>query len=590
MRASEIRQKFLDFFAARGHKAVPSSSLVPADPSVLLTTAGMQQFKPYYTGDADPEKNFGARNTVSVQKCFRTTDIDEVGDDTHLTFFEMLGNFSFGGYGKKEAVTYAYEFITQELKLPIAYVTVFGGDSGAGVPADEESAAIWRSLDSKLLVKKEGMADVFWGPTGNAGPCGPTTEIYCENAAGETVEIWNIVFNQFFYNGSREDLLAGAADKKLEPLAPLGIDTGMGLERLAMIVQKTKNIFETDLFDFTNLLRSAGEHNLRPARIIADHLRGTVFLLADGVRPSNKGAGYILRRIIRRLIVQANRLSLPVEDLKETMTKAINEYGPFGDYKKLIFEKENIMNEFWSEVAKFETTLGKGLKEFARRYPAPSRLRSAKISGREAFDLYQTYGLTLEIIKDLARDSGQDVDESGFNLEFAKHQDVSRAGLDKKFTGGLANHELPTIKLHTAHHLLLAALKQVLGTDVKQRGSNINEERLRLDFGFGRKLTDDEKQKVEQLVNEKIEADLPVTRQEMPKTEAEKLGAEMEFGAKYGDTVSVYTIGEGEHIFSREFCGGPHVASTGEIGGIKILKEEPTAAGVRRIKAKLLQG
>ncbi len=565
MKSSEIRQKFLTFFENRGHKIVPSSSLVPDDPSVLLTTAGMQQFKPYYLDAAVARREFGGYHTASIQKCFRTTDIDEVGDDTHLTFFEMLGNFSFGGYGKGEAIAFAHEFIARELNLPIAYVTVFGG--GRGVPADDESEKIWRELGVKD-VRREGIDDVFWGPTGNAGPCGPTTEIYCENAAGKTVEIWNVVFNQFFYNGTREDLLAGAAGKRLEPLPQLGIDTGMGLERLAMVAQSKKNIFESDLF--LPLLERLGD-NGRSARIVADHLRAATFLIADGVTPTNTDRGYILRRLIRRAVRHARQLKLE-GGLSSLVPNIIQTYG--NHYQELGQNLERVVQILNEEENKFAVTLERGLKEFER--------------GTDAFTLFTSYGFPLELTAELAREQGREINIANFEAAMREHRDVSRTGLDKKFVGGLANHEPSTIKLHTAHHLLLAALKRVLGVDVKQRGSNINEERLRLDFSFARKLTDGEKQAIEALVNEKIKEDLPVIQQNLPKTEAEKLGAEMEFGTKYGDVVSVYTIGQGDQVFSREFCGGPHVGHTGEIGGLKILKEEPSAAGVRRIKAKLI--
>ncbi len=568
MESAEIRRRFLEFFRARGHAIVPSSSLTPTDPSVLLTTAGMQQFKPYYTGQADPMRDFGSKNTVSIQKSFRTSDIDEIGDDSHLTFFEMLGNFSFGGYFKQEAIKLAQEFITQELGLKISYVTVFGG--GAGVEPDEESKKIWQTLGIQD-VRAEGMADVFWGPTGSAGPCGPTTEIYCRNAQGQDVEIWNIVFNQFFFAGTREELLSGTSDKKLEPLSTFGVDTGMGLERLAMIAQKKANIFETDLFaKFIEILPS--ELSLKNKRIIVDNTRAVCFLISDGVTPSNKGAGYVLRRLLRRVIAY-NYDPVPL------LVLIAGNYQTF--YPEL--NKQKILALFYDEKVKNSEALRNGLKEMEKL---------VAIDNQTAFKLYETYGLPFEVIKD----RNPDLSREEFEKEFAKHQEISRAGLprlskagsEQKFTGGLADHESATIKLHTAHHLLLASLQQVLGKQVKQRGSNINQERLRLDFSFDRKLTEEEKKKIENLVNEKIKADLSVIRKEMDKTEAEKLGAEMEFGQKYGETVSVYFIGgEAGNFFSIEFCGGPHVTHTGELNNFKILKEEAVAQGVRRIKARL---
>ena len=562
MEAREIRQKFLDFFATRNHKIVPSSSLIPSDPSVLLTTAGMQQFKSYYTGVADPVKDFSSKNVASVQKSFRTSDIDEVGDESHLTFFEMLGNFSFGGYGKEQAIKLAHEFITQELGLPISCVTVFSG--GAGVEADLKSKKIWQTL-GVTNVKEEGLADVFWGPTGASGPCGPTTEIYCKNTQGREVEIWNIVFNQFFFGGTRKELLSGLSNKKLESLSTLGVDTGMGLERLAMIVQKKTSIFETDLFqEFFEILPA--DLSLDKKRILADHARAVVFLIADSVRPDNKGSGYVLRRLLRRVLSRIN-----LEHLKLMTDWVINKYGEVYPELPMV----NIWEIIAHEHRQFEVTLELGFRKLAK---------IQKIDVSQAFKLYESHGVPFEVIKDRY----SDLSRVEFEKEFERHQIVSRARVVQKFSGGLADHDPKTVKLHTAHHLLLAALQQLFGKQVKQRGSNINQERLRFDFSFNRKLTDEEKKSVENIVNEKIRTNLTVVKKEMSKTEAEKLGAEMEFGAKYGDTVSVYFIGEESgRAFSIEFCGGPHVTHTGELGIFKIIKEEAVAQGIRRLKAVL---
>lgn len=511
MQSGEIRRRFLDFFEKKGHKIVPSSSLVPTDSSVLLTTAGMQQFKPYFLGESSP----WGQNVASIQKCFRTSDIDEVGDERHLTFFEMLGNFSFGGYFKKEAIGYAHEFVTKEMGLTIDYVTILTGD--------KESEKIWRDL-GQTDIREMGAADNFWGPTGTEGPCGPTTEIYVDG-----IEVWNIVFNEFYHK----------RDGRREKLQTPGIDTGMGLERLAKVVQNAPTVFETDLF--APLMASLPtDMEMRKKRILADHSRAVVNLIADGVRPSNKGAGYVLRRLIRRMIVYGPGLDLVKDDV------------------------------FAAERAQFEKTLAHGMRELEKL---------TDVNAQSAFQLFETYGLPFEVIKD----KFPNLSHGEFDKEFEKHQQVSRAGLAGKFAGGLADHEPATIKLHTAHHLLLAALQQVLGKQVKQRGSNITQERLRLDFSYPEKLTEEQKKEVERIVNEKIKENLPVVRKEMPKAEAEQLGAEMEFGQKYGDTVSVYLVGE----FSKEFCGGPHVSSTGELGVFKILKEEAVSAGVRRIKATL---
>lgn len=543
----------MEFFSARGgHKIVPSSSLVPEnDPSVLFTTAGMQQFKSYYTGIKDAQKDFGSKNTTSIQKSLRTSDIDEVGDERHLTFFEMLGNFSFGGYWKEEAIKYAHEFITKEIGLKIAYVTVFEGE--VGVPADQESEQIWKNIDSGVEVKKFGRADNFWGPTGDEGPCGPTTEIYVNG-----IEIWNIVFNEYYQN----------PDKTLRPLEIKGIDTGMGLERLAMVSQGVDNIFQTDLFEGRSLRLLKGP-SLRAARIVADHIRSAVFLIADGVTPSNTDRGYILRRLLRRAIRYA------AGDLKPLAESVIEKYGDI--YLNLKSESSKIKREIEQEESKFRETLARGLKEFER--------------GADPFTLFTSYGFPLDLIKELAAEKGQPIDEEKFAEAMKRHQELSRAGAAQKFKGGLADHNPETIKLHTAHHLLLKALQMVLGSEVKQRGSNITSERLRIDFSHSAKLTDDEKRQVEEIVNQKIAEDLPVNRKEMGREEAEKLGAEREFGQKYGEVVSVYFIGDPDlasgQVFSKEFCGGPHIARTGELGHFKIVKEEAVAAGVRRIKAVL---
>lgn len=530
MQSNEIRSKFLKFFESRGHKIIPSSSLIPEnDPSVLFTTAGMQQFKPYYTAPENALKDFGNKNVVSVQKCVRTGDIEEVGDDTHLTFFEMLGNFSFGGYGRKEAIQYAYEFITQEMNLDISYVTVYKGSEN--VPEDKESENYWKELGIKNI-KKEG-ADVFWGPTGNSGPCGPTTEIYCKNTSGEDVEIWNVVFNEYFCDGSREQL--DKSEVKLTKLPVLGIDTGMGFERLVSVVQKKESFYETDLFN--------GEKT-KEARIIADHLRASENLIKDGVLPSNTGAGYVLRRLIRRAV----RFSSGPLDTKN--------------------------QEIKKEAEKFKVTLENGLKEFEK--------------GIDPFILFTTYGFPIELTLELAKEKEIKVDLEDFNKKMAEHQKLSQTASAGMFKGGLADFKKETIKLHTAHHLLLAALQEVVDPNIKQKGSNITEERLRMDFLCDHKLTDEEKQKVEVWVNDKITKNLKMVHKEMSLIEAEKIGAQMEFGAKYPETVSIYFAEDEEgNIYSKEFCGGPHVENTAQLGHFKILKEEASSQGVRRIKAIL---
>lgn len=593
--SAEIRQKFLEFMKERGHAVVPSSSLIPTDNSVLLTTAGMQQFKPYYTGEADPIKDFGSKNTASIQKSFRTSDIDEVGDETHLTFFEMLGNFSFGGYFKEEAISLAHEFITKVLGLKISFVSIFEGLESVGVPKDDESKMIWLKLDPNLVVKEEGMADVFWGPTGSSGPCGPTTEIYCKNVTGEDVEIWNLVFNQYFFAGSRDELLSGISGKKLESLKVSGVDTGMGLERLAMISQNTISIFETDLFK-PLLDALPKEMPERIKRIFADHARAAVFLISDGVLPSNKGAGYILRRLLRRAMVHGHLFATREEVtggmigsthyLTELVTNIVQNYVEF--YPEL--KKEAILSVVLAEDEKFHKTMHLGLKELGK-------LTLETLDAKSAFKLYESYGLPYEVIKELDPNKAKKLTREGFEEEFKKHQEISRAGLEKKFGGhGLIldtgelkagnEEELKIVtRLHTATHMLHRALREVLGSEVHQAGSDITAERTRFDFTFPRKLTPEEIKKIEMLVNEKIKEDLPMQKQVLPKAEAEKTGALYFFKEKYPDPVNVYFIGKDlDSAWSKEFCGGPHVTHTGEIGHFKILKEEAVSSGVRRLR------
>lgn len=554
MTSNEIRSRFLKFFENKGHKIVPSSSLVPTDASVLFTTAGMQQFKPYYTGTPSPNGD----KVTSAQKCLRTNDIEEVGDDTHLTFFEMLGNFAFNNaVSKSEAIKWAHEFITSELGLVIDYVTIFGGDEIT--PKDVESEKIWREIDGNLKIKEEGRADVFWGPTGDEGPCGPTTEIYING-----VEIWNIVFNEYYKDKAGNF-------KKLDTF---GIDTGMGLERLLVQVQKVKNVFETDLFN--------GEQT-KEERIVADHVKAALFLISDGVVLGNTGQGYIVRRLIRRAVRFSKE---PLSNKLEAIKKIYAGVCELDDRGEIAKEEE-----------KFRATLEKGLKEFEKQDvsikvdPDLSTNSFEGISAQRAFDLFTVYGFPIELTLELAKEQDKKVDIEGFNKLLDEHKEKSRSASAGMFKGGLANHNEQTIKLHTAHHLLLAALQEVLGPEVKQRGSNITDERLRIDFSFDRKMTDEEKFRVENIVNDAIKRDLKVVRREMSKDEAEKIGAQMEFGAKYGDTVSVYFIEDPSNTsgraFSAEFCGGPHVEHTGVLGEFKIQKEEASSAGVRRIKAVL---
>ena len=565
MLANELRKKFLEFFKSKGHAIVPSSSLLPDDPSVLLTTAGMQQFKKYYTGEADPMRDFRSKSTASVQKCFRTSDIDEVGDERHNTFFEMLGNFSFGGYFKKEAISYGKDFF-DSIGLEIEYVTVFAGDKN--VPFDEESFNFWENLGIRDI-RKCGREDNFWGPTGAEGPCGPTTEIYING-----VEVWNIVFNEFYQQ----------KDGTLEKLKTPGVDTGMGLERLAMVSQGKRNIFETDLFlPILDVL--PGTISEKQRRIISDHLRASAFLLSDGVSPSNKEAGYILRRLLRRALVYEYINSLNPQIFESAIIEAIKIYGNF--YPELKHRRDDIINAYWAEREKFSKTLSRGIKELEK---------NENITSEKAFSLYETFGLPYEIIKEFSGAKSSSLTRESFDKEFGKHQEKSRAGAAGKFGGhGLLlntgelkakdEEELKKVtRLHTATHLLQAALRKILGENVRQMGSDITVERTRFDFSFPRKLTIDEIKKVEDLINEAISRKLKVKMEEMDIEEAKRSGALYFFKEKYPAHVKVYSAGD----FSKELCGGPHVKNTQDIGKFVIIKEEASASGVRRIRGKII--
>lgn len=562
MSSQELRKKFLEFFKKKNHKIIPSSSLLPTDPSVLLTTAGMQQFKEYFVSKKDALKDFGSKNTASCQKCFRTSDIEEVGDDSHLTFLEMLGNFSFAGYFKEEAVKLAYQFLFEELKLSLdkAIFTVFKGDKN--VPVDQESIAIWKKLGvAGGKIKKYGREDNFWGPTGKEGPCGPNTEIHLND-----IEIWNLVFNQYYQD----------EQGRLTLLKQPGVDTGMGLERLAMISQEKPSVFETDLF--SPIIRKIEENsakkyqdNQKAFRIISDHIKGAVFLINDGVLPSNVEQGYILRRILRRAIRYGKIIEAKPEFLIPLANKVIEVYKEV--YPEIFSKQADILTVIQNEEEKFEKTLEKGIKK------ASSVLETGDISGKQAFDIYQTFGFPIEMIKEMAEEKKRKVDIDSFQEELKKHQEISRAGREKKFGGGGQFSSA----LHSATHLLHAALRQVLGEEVKQMGSDINSERLRFDFSFKRKMTAEEIKKVEDLVNQKIKDDLVIQKKEMSLEQALKSGALAFFKEKYPEKVFVYSINN----FSKEICAGPHLERTGQLGRFKIIKEESSGAGIRRIKANL---
>lgn len=620
MDSAEIRKKFLEFFKERGHVVVPSSSLIPDDPSVLLTTAGMQQFKPYLTGKADPIKDFSSRNVFSVQKCFRTTDIDEIGDETHLTFFEMAGNFSFGGYFKERAISLSFEFLTSKKGLGLdpkrIYITAFEGDESA--PRDDEAIGFWQQQFKKVGIDAKVGERIFlygheknWWEAG-LGPAGPDAEMFYDRGlphdpkfgptchpncdCGRFVEIGNDVFVQY-------DKRVDGTYKVLEQKA---IDNGRGFERLVTILQGKNSVFETDLFEpIVSILGSMSDWS---KRIIADHSRGIVFLIADGVVPNNKAQGYVLRRLMRRVLPHLlnYQLAEPTKEggspsklisLEDVASIVIQQYSKIDAYNYLLAKKTEILRVIHEEGDRFHQVYAKGEKILDKLIVAAKQRGADKLSGHEIFDLVGTHGFSIEWIKDIAKMRMVNLDLVGFDEEFRKHQELSRAGVEKKFGGhglvldtgelkaGSEEEMKKVLRLHTATHLLQQALREVLGPEVHQMGSDIAPERTRFDFSFPRKMTPEEIKKVEEIVNQKIKEDLPVSFKEMPKAEAEKLGVLHFFREKYPENVKVYYVGRDlASAWSKEFCGGPHVARTGEIGYFKIVKEEAVGAGVRRVR------
>ncbi|MEK6741778.1 MAG: alanine--tRNA ligase [Nanoarchaeota archaeon] len=561
----DLIKKYLEFFESKKHKVIPSASLVPAnDPTVLFTTAGMHPLVPYLLGQNHP---LGKR-LVNVQKCIRTTDMEEVGDTTHHTFFEMLGNWSLGDYFKKDSIEMSYEFLTKVLKIKKEdlVVTCFAGDSDA--PKDEESAKVWTSLGiQKNKIKFLGKKDNWWGPAGETGPCGPDTEIFING-----FEIWNNVFME--YNKTEGG--------KFLTLKQKNVDTGMGVERTLAILNNLGDNYLTDSWkpiietieEISGKKYGKDKETTRAMRIVADHLKAAVFIISDGVTPSNTGRGYVLRRIIRRAVNCGRNLKLKdfTTRIAEPVFKVYDNY-----YKELKQNKKNVFDELEKEEKKFNSTLETGIRIFSKISPEDKKT----ISGEDAFLLYQSYGFPIEMTVELAKEKGFSVNVKEFEKELKNHQELSRTTSSGSFKSGLADSSEKTTRLHTATHLLNEALRKVLGTEVKQRGSNITPERLRFDFSFDRKLTEGEIKSIEELVNEKIKQGLPVVRNETDLKDAMKSGAQSEFGAKYPPIVSVYSIGN----FSKEICTGPHVKNTKEIGRFKIIKEESTASGIRRIKA-----
>ncbi|EMB42400.1 MULTISPECIES: alanine--tRNA ligase [Treponema] len=590
----ELRSKYIDFFKSKGHVEISGRSLIPEnDPTVLFTTAGMHPLVPYLMGEPHPA---GTRLT-DVQKCVRTGDIDDVGDASHLTFFEMLGNWSLGDYFKKESIAYSFEFLTDEkyLGIPIDKLsfTVFEGNEDA--PRDEESASIWESLgvskDRIFFLPKE---DNWWGPAGETGPCGPDTEIFIDTGkpacgsncrpgcnCGKYVEIWNNVFMQYHKN----------IDGSYSPLKRKCVDTGMGVERTVAMLQGKPSVYNTEAFtsiiksieDISGVKYGDNEKTDTSIRIIADHVRTACFILGDPktTLPSNIGAGYVLRRLIRRAVRHGKKLGIDGNFLSVPASAVIAQNAGF--YTELKENETLILTELKAEEDKFLETLKKGEAEFEKMLPNLLKNPKKIIPGRMAFKLYDTYGFPIELTEELASESGLTVNREEFDEAFKKHQELSRAGSEQVFKGGLADHSEQTTAYHTATHLLHKALRMVLGDHVQQKGSNITAERLRFDFSHPEPMTEAEKKEVERLVNEAIKADLPVTMEVMPLEEAKKIGAMALFGEKYEDVVKVYKIGD----FSTEVCGGPHVERTGSLGRFCIKKEQSSSSGVRRIRAVL---
>tara|TARA_Y100000310_G_scaffold345569_1_gene466734 strand:+ start:6889 stop:8637 length:1749 start_codon:yes stop_codon:yes gene_type:complete len=581
MQSEEIRQKFLDFFRKRDHAIIPSASLIPEnDPSVLFTTAGMQPLVPYLMGEPHPE----GKRIADIQKCVRTGDINDIGDATHLTFFEMLGNWSLGDYFKEDTIKWSYELLTSEeegfgLDPKRLYITVFAGDENS--PADDEALKIWESVGiPKNRIYYLGK-DANWWPNVKGkdtwtGPTGPSSEMFYDltkeglgdlthdefvraDNEQKVVEIWNDVFMQF---EKKEGKIIG-------DLANKNVDTGAGLERVTTVLQGKSNVFETDLFESIMAAIPSGDEKAR--RIIADHMRAAVFIISDGVVPSNTDRGYVLRRLIRRAVRYADSLGA---DIEKVVNAVITKYSSV--YPNIAEKSDEIISEILAESEKFKKTLEKGLREF-------EKMSQIGISEKDAFVLFSTYGFPFEFTKELANEKGISVNEEDFKRELKKHQEISRIGAEKKFKGGLADTGEMSVKYHTATHLLHRALKDVLGESAQQKGSNITPERLRFDFLHPQKMTDDERSRVEEIVNEQIKKALSVTCEDLPFKEAEKLGATGLFEDKYGDTVRVYKIGD----YSLEYCGGPHVKNISELGTFKIIKEEAVAAGIRRIKSTL---
>lgn len=584
MKAIELRRKYIEFFKAHGHKEIPSAPVVPEnDPTVLFTTAGMHPLVPYLLGEPHPQ----GKRLTDYQKCIRTGDIDSVGDSSHLTFFEMMGNWSLGDYFKKESIHMSYEFLEKELGFDMnkISVTVFAGEDG--IPRDDEAANYWMEAGiPKERIFYCSREHNWWGPAGETGPCGPDTEIFYDTgkekcsdecspacSCGKYLEIWNNVFMQ--YNKQK--------DGSYVPLEHPNVDTGLGLERVIGLLQGKKSVYETELFTdiIAKIKELSQDANEASCRIIADHIRTSIFMIVDGVRPSNVEQGYILRRLLRRAIRHMRKIGLDQNNMKELLGTFLNTLEEM--YPETRANETLIVEVIEEEKNKFLKTLENGEKEFSKNVQRAKNEGKTKLDGQVVFRLYDTFGFPPEMTAELATENEMEIDMAEFQELFKKHQELSRAGAEQKFKGGLADHSEKTTAYHTATHLLHKALQIVLGEHATQKGSNLTAERLRFDFCHPQKVTPEELQRVEDIVNEQIQRNLVVTCEEMSLEEAKASGATGLFENKYGDKVKVYTIGD----FSKEICGGPHVERTGNMGHFKIKKEEASSSGVRRIKAIL---
>ncbi|HKM14055.1 MAG TPA: alanine--tRNA ligase [Candidatus Methanomethylophilaceae archaeon] len=583
MKAQELREAYVEFFKERGHAYVRSASLVPEnDPTVLFTTAGMHPLVPYLLGQKHPQ----GKRIVNYQKCIRTGDIEDVGDSSHLTFFEMLGNWSLGDYFKKESITFSYDFLINVLKLKIEQLAITAFEGEGAIPRDDETADIWHSVGiPRDQIYFYGRSENWWGPAGQTGPCGPDTEIFFDDGrpkccsdcgpscrCGKFTEIWNNVFMEYFKD----------ADGNFSPLEHKNVDTGMGLERVLRIINGKKTVFDTELF--VNIIAKIEEitgkeyaEETRSFRIIADHVRAATFIMGDGILPARVGQGYILRRLIRRASRYLSALGVDDVVMDGICEIVIDDY--MDSYPELERNREQILSSMKTEEEKFHSTLKKGLRRFDEMIEGYES--GTTLDGGHVFRLYDTFGFPIELTKELAEEKGFVVDIDDFNRRFKEHQEVSRGGSDQKFKGGMADDGEETTKLHTATHLLNSALRKFVDQSIIQRGSNITAKRLRFDFNLDRKVTPEEIKQIEDYINDLINQDIPIDCEEMSYEESQERNAIGVFHDKYGEMVTIYTIGD----ISCEICGGPHVSSTGELQGFKIQKEESSAAGVRRIKA-----